>query len=51
MSAWFETEQDDIEINKDKKEVGIYITDDEWGSIYKILTFDQINKIAEEINE
>lgn len=50
MSEYYNTAPKDINIDKEDKEVDIYVKHDECGSIYAILTFDQINKLHEEIN-
>lgn len=45
MSAWHETEPDDISLDQEAKEVKIYVTSDDLGAIYKTITFDQIRRI------
>lgn len=50
MSEWHEPKEDDIDIEKDRKEVHIFVKqDDNWGSIWVSLTFDQIREIAEKM--
>jgi hypothetical protein len=46
MSEWYDPEDSDIEIDRDKKEVDIYVTNNQFGSIYITLTFEQIKDIA-----
>lgn len=45
MSEWYEPKDDDISINHDKKDVGIYVKQDDFGAVYITLTFDQIESI------
>lgn len=49
MSEWHEAKDEDIEINKDKDEVGVFVKSDDWGNVYITFTFEQIRKICEEI--
>jgi len=49
MNIIYDTEKDDIDIDEHRKEVKIYVTYDNFGGIYKVLTFEQIKKIADEI--
>lgn len=51
MSTYYETEEDDIDIDQESREVDIYVADNECGSIYKTLTFDQIKEICQRIND
>lgn len=44
MSEWFVTEDEDIEVGENGS-VDIYVTNNEWGSVYKLLTFEQLEKI------
>lgn len=47
MSTWINIDSDEIEVDEVKKEISIYVTNDDWGSVYAVLTFAQINKLAE----
>ena len=49
MSKWHDATGNDIEIDANLREVNIYVTDDDWGSIYVTLTFAQVKKINEQI--
>ena len=49
MSQWHDAAGDDIEIDAHMREVNIYVTDNDWGSVYVTLTFAQAKKIAEQI--
>ena len=49
MSEWYEPKKDDIELDMERKEVDIYVTQKTTGSIYVTLTFDQIEKIHRDI--
>jgi hypothetical protein len=46
MSEWYEPKEDDIDIDKEQEEVDIYVTNNQFGSIYITLTFEQIKDIA-----
>ena len=48
MSLWYNIDDDDIEVDTEKKEVNVYVTSDDQGSIYAILTFEQIAAIVKE---
>ena len=45
MSEWHDIKQDDIEIDGAKEEVNLLVTSTDWGNVYAILTFEQINEI------
>lgn len=49
MSIYYHTEEDQIYLDRDEEEVVIYVTSDDWGSVYKTLTFNQIKKIYKSI--
>jgi len=51
MSEWYEAESDNIEINSEKEEVGIFVKQNDFGSVYLTLTFKQIHQITVEIAE
>ncbi len=50
VSDWRAVEKDDIAIDHKEKEVNIYSGYDDNGSVYIVLTFEQIKEIAEKIN-
>ena len=49
MSKWHTIKTVDIEIDEKEKEVNLFVTDDDWGSVYATLTFKQIKDIYEAI--
>ena len=49
MSKWHQAEDDEIEIDHGTKTVDIFVCSDNEGSIYTILTFDQIKELASKI--
>jgi len=49
MSEWHTA--DDKDISVDKHQVDIFVTQNDWGSIYVSLTFDQVKRIHKEIQE
>jgi hypothetical protein len=50
MSEWNNIEDDDIDVELEDKEVNIYAGYNDFGSIYAVLTFEQIDKIYKEIH-
>jgi len=49
MSEWHEPEKDDIAVDTKSNAVNIYVKQNDWGSVYITLTFDQIKEIYDEI--
>ena len=49
MSVWLYIDPDNIDIDAKECEVSLLVTYDDWGSIYGILTFDQIKDIYKQI--
>ena len=49
MSEWYEPEDDDIDVLQNEREVHIFVKQNNFGSVYVYLSFDQIEKIYEEI--
>ncbi len=46
---WHNINREDIEIDRESEEINVYVSDDRWGSVYAVLTFDQIMELADEI--
>jgi hypothetical protein len=49
MSGWYHIRSEDIEIDNDNSEVDLYVTHNDQGSVYAVLTFEQIAKLHAEI--
>lgn len=49
MSQWHEVKNCDIQLENEDKEVYVYVTANDFGSVYVILTYAQIKKIAADI--
>lgn len=49
MSKWNSVHDRDIDIDEDSLEVNLYVTADDWGSVYATLTFAQVKKMYEKI--
>lgn len=49
MSEWFDIQEEDISTDVECKEVHLLVTDNGFGNVYGILTFDQIENIYNEI--
>lgn len=49
MSQWYEAKSSEIDIYQEEKEVYVYVTYNDFGSVYVTLTFAQVKKIAEQI--
>lgn len=49
MSEWYEPKKEDIDIVEDQKEVHIFVKQNDFGSVYTSLTFEQIEAIYKEI--
>jgi len=49
MSQWHTADDKDISVDKDQ--VDIFVTQNDWGSIYVSLTFDQVKRIYKDIQE
>lgn len=50
MSQWHETREENIEIDFKARDLEIWVTDNDFGSVYLTLTFDQIKRISDRIN-
>lgn len=46
MSEWYEPKDEDISIDKKRNEVDIFVKQNDSGSVYVTLTFDQIESIC-----
>lgn len=51
MSEWIEADTDSIQIDMDDKDVSVFVKQDDFGSIYLTLTFDQIKEIHDYIRD
>ena len=51
MSDWNNIDDECIEVDNEEKEVNILVTSNEWGNVYCILTFDQINQIKAKMDD
>ena len=51
MSTWHEVDEGDIDIDSERNEVNFFVCDDRWGSVYLVLSFEQIKEIASKINK
>ena len=51
MSEWYETEPIDIAIDFNNGEVSLYVKQNDFGTVYKTLTFAQVNKLCEDIKK
>jgi len=49
MSEWYEVEADDIDIDHIDKEVAFFVCNNDQGSVYLSLSFDQVRDIASKI--
>lgn len=49
MSEWVNPDGTDIEIDYDSKEVNIYASQNDWGSVYLTLSFDQLHKLVDSV--
>lgn len=49
VSKWFDIAPEQIDVDKKTKEVNLYITNDDDGSLYVILTFDQIKELYDRV--
>ena len=49
MSAWYEAEDDEIEIDTINNKVDIYACNDNQGRVYISVSFEQIKEIARKI--
>ena len=49
MSEWYQIEENDIDIDHSKQEVNFFICNNDNGSVYLTLSFDQIFCIAEQM--
>ena len=49
MSEWCEIQDEDIEFDKNEKEVNLLITNNQFGNVYGTLTFDQIIELNKKI--
>ena len=45
MSEWYEPEDEDISVDRDREEVDIFVKSNEFGNVYITLTFEQIMKV------
>ena len=50
MSCWYTIPEEDINIDRDAELVDMYVTSDDSGSIYVMLSFDQIKELASQID-
>ena len=50
MSEWNEVESDNVSLEHEQKEVHLWIKQNNFGSVYGTLTFDQIDQIHKEIH-
>ena len=51
MSEWYEVTEDDIDIDFHDKEVSFFVKQNNSGSVYLSLSFDQIKGLFETINK
>ena len=49
MSEWYEADSEEIDLDLKSKEVNIYVTANDFGSVYVTLTFNQIKSIYNRI--
>jgi hypothetical protein len=49
MSEWYDA--DDIELDFKRKEVDVFVKQDDFGSVYVTLTFEQIKELHNKIQE
>lgn len=49
MSEWYEAEDDEIKVDFERERVDLYVTANDFGRIYLMLSFKQLLDIAEEI--
>jgi len=49
MSEWYEAKDDYIDLDFKEKDVDIFVTQNNLGSVYITLTFDQIEDIYKKI--
>ena len=51
MSQWYEANYNEIEIDTKQREFNIFVTDNDFGSVYVTLKFDIVKKLAEEVSD
>lgn len=51
MSQWHEAKTDCIDFDLKEKEVNIFVTENDYGNVYVILTFSQIKNLYKTILE
>lgn len=51
MSRWVEVDDEATYIDFADKEVSFFVTNDTFGSVYLLLSFDQIKALAKKIEE
>lgn len=51
MSEWYEPTDDDIELDWKNEQVDIHVTHSRRGNVYASLSFEQIRKLAKEIED
>ena len=49
MSEWYEAEDDNIDLDEQRKEVDILVCSNDSGNVYVIVTFDKIKELYEKI--
>jgi len=49
MSEWYEAKKEEIEVTETT--VNIFVKQNDWGSVYVTLTFDQIRDIYKQLEE
>ena len=51
MSVYYHVEDEDITFNADSKDIDLHVLNDEWGSINATISFEQIKRLAVQIEE
>jgi len=51
MSEWYAIDDDGLEVDHEVAEVWFYVKQNDQGSVYATITFNQVRKIYEEIGE
>ena len=51
MSEWYDINQDCVSIDREGKEVDIFVHQDNFGSVYAVITFEEIERIYNAIQD